>query len=59
MNETSGVISMTEQNRQISQVVTEQRSRLRNFIRKRVPNEADVEDILQMSSTNCSKPIAC
>jgi RNA polymerase sigma factor (sigma-70 family) len=47
MNETSGVISMTEQDRQISQVVTEERSRLRNFIRKRVPDEADVEDILQ------------
>ena len=47
MNETSGVISMTEQDRQISQVITEERSRLRNFIRKRVPNEADVEDILQ------------
>src|SRR5260221_6760705 len=47
MNETSGVTSMTEQERQLSQVITEQRSRLRNFIRKRVPNEGDVEDILQ------------
>src|SRR5205085_5879054 len=47
MNETSGVTSMTEQDREISQVVTEQRSGLRNFIRKRVPNEGDVEDILQ------------
>src|SRR5260221_14706288 len=47
MNETSGVTSMTEQDRQLSQVITEQRSRLRNFIRKRVPNEGDVEDILQ------------
>jgi RNA polymerase sigma factor (sigma-70 family) len=47
MNETLGVVAMTEQDRQISQVITEERSRLRNFIRKRVPDEADVEDILQ------------
>jgi RNA polymerase sigma factor (sigma-70 family) len=39
--------SMIEQNRQISEVIAEERSRLRNFIRKRVPNEADVEDLLQ------------
>ena len=38
---------MTEQDRQISEVITEQRSRLRNFIRKRVSNEADAEDLLQ------------
>lgn len=38
---------MVEQDRQISEVITEQRSRLRSFIRKRVPNEADVEDLLQ------------
>jgi len=38
---------MTEQDRQISEVIVEERSRLRNFIRKRVPNEADVEDLLQ------------
>jgi RNA polymerase sigma factor (sigma-70 family) len=47
MHESSGVIAMTEQDRQISEVVAEERSRLRNFIRKRVPNEADVEDLLQ------------
>ncbi|MGA3134420.1 MAG: sigma-70 family RNA polymerase sigma factor [Terracidiphilus sp.] len=41
------IISMIEQDRQISEVIAEQRSRLRNFIRKRVPNEADVEDLLQ------------
>ncbi|MGC1418077.1 MAG: sigma-70 family RNA polymerase sigma factor [Candidatus Acidiferrum sp.] len=41
------VLSMTEQDRQISEVVAEQRSRLRNFIRRRVPDPADVEDILQ------------
>jgi len=38
---------MAEQDRQISEVIAEQRSRLRNFIRKRVPNPADVEDLLQ------------
>ena len=38
---------MTEQDRQISKVVTEQRSRLRNFIRRRVPDPSDVEDIVQ------------
>ena len=41
------VISMTEQDRQISEVVAEQRSRLRNFIRRRVPDPADAEDIVQ------------
>jgi len=38
---------MIEQDLQISEVIAEQRSRLRSFIRKRVPNEADVEDLLQ------------
>jgi len=47
MNVPSSVALMTEQDRQISEVVAEQRSRLRNFIRKRVPNDADVEDLLQ------------
>jgi RNA polymerase sigma factor (sigma-70 family) len=39
--------SVTEQDRKISEVIAEERSRLRNFIRRRVPNEADVEDLLQ------------
>ena len=39
--------SMTEQDRQISEFIAEERSRLRNFIRKRVPYEADVEELLQ------------
>ena len=38
---------MTEQNRQISEIVAEQRSRLRDFIRRRVPDPADAEDIVQ------------
>jgi RNA polymerase sigma factor (sigma-70 family) len=37
----------TEQDREISEVIREERPRLRNFIRRRVPNEADVEDLLQ------------
>ena len=41
------VIAVTEQDRQISEVVLEQRSRLRNFIRRRVPDPADAEDIVQ------------
>jgi RNA polymerase sigma factor (sigma-70 family) len=41
------VISMIEQDRQISEVIAEQRPRLRSFIRKRVPNESDAEDLLQ------------
>jgi RNA polymerase sigma factor (sigma-70 family) len=39
--------SMNEQDRQISEIVAEERSRLRNFIRRRVPDPADVEDIVQ------------
>jgi len=38
---------MAEQDRRISEIVAEQRSRLRNFIRRRVPDPADVEDIVQ------------
>jgi RNA polymerase sigma factor (sigma-70 family) len=47
MNEPASITLMTEQDRRISEVIAEERSRLRNFIRKRVPNEADVEDLLQ------------
>jgi RNA polymerase sigma factor (sigma-70 family) len=41
------ITSMSEQDRRISEVIAEERSRLRSFIRRRVPNEADVEDLLQ------------
>jgi len=47
MDKPVSVISMTEQNRQISEVVAEQRGRLRNFIRRRVPDPSDAEDIVQ------------
>src|SRR5438094_15648 len=50
MNELS-IDTMTqqgfEQDRQISEIVAEERSRLRSFIRRRVPDPADAEDILQ------------
>jgi RNA polymerase sigma factor (sigma-70 family) len=47
MNELESITSMTEQDRQISEIIAEQRSRLRNFIRRRVPDPSDVEDIVQ------------
>lgn len=47
MDGQASVTSMTEQDRQISEIIAEEGSRLRNFIRKRVANEADVEDLLQ------------
>jgi len=36
-----------DQNQRISDVVGREESRLRNFIRRRVPNASDAEDILQ------------
>jgi RNA polymerase sigma factor (sigma-70 family) len=39
--------SSVEQDRQISQVIAEEQPRLRSFIRRRVPNPADAEDLLQ------------
>jgi RNA polymerase sigma factor (sigma-70 family) len=47
MGEASGVIATIEQDRQIADVIAKEGSRLRAFIRKRVPNESDVEDLLQ------------
>src|SRR5690242_2176966 len=47
MDEPVSAIVMVEQDRKISEVVSEQRGRLRNFIRRRVPDPADVEDIVQ------------
>ena len=38
---------MTEQDLRISEIIAEERFRLRSFIRRRVPNEADAEDLLQ------------
>jgi RNA polymerase sigma factor (sigma-70 family) len=47
MDEPSRITGMTEQDRQISEIIAEERSRLRNFIRRRVPDPADAEDIVQ------------
>jgi RNA polymerase sigma factor (sigma-70 family) len=51
MNEPPSASTMTEQgfdqDRQISEIVAEEGSRLRNFIRRRVPDPSDAEDILQ------------
>jgi RNA polymerase sigma factor (sigma-70 family) len=47
MDEPASVAFMTEQDRRISEVVSKQGARLRNFIRRRVPNDADAEDLLQ------------
>ena len=38
---------MMEQDRQIADVIAKEQPRLRSFIRRRVPNEADAEDLLQ------------
>jgi len=44
---TMSVTLMIEQDRQIAEVMATERSRLRSFIRRRVPNEFDAEDLLQ------------
>jgi RNA polymerase sigma factor (sigma-70 family) len=64
MNAALSIEAMTrEQDRQISEVVEEQRPRLRNFIRRRVADPGEVEDILQdvffefLESYRLMKPI--
>jgi RNA polymerase sigma factor (sigma-70 family) len=47
VNEPASLTSMTQQDRQISEIVAEERSRLSHFIRRRVPDPADVEDLVQ------------
>jgi RNA polymerase sigma factor (sigma-70 family) len=47
MDEPASITSMNEQDRKISEIVAGERSRLRSFIRRRVPDPSDVEDILQ------------
>src|ERR1700688_3605480 len=41
------IAAMTEEERRISEIVAKERSRLRNFIRRRVRDPRDAEDILQ------------
>ena len=48
MNEAASLEQMTlEQDRRITEAVKQEQSRLRNFIRRRVPDPRDAEDILQ------------
>jgi len=47
MNEAALERMATEQDQRISDVVTREQLRLRNFIRRRVPDPLDAEDILQ------------
>jgi RNA polymerase sigma factor (sigma-70 family) len=47
MDEPLRILGMTEQDRQISEIIAQERSRLRNFIRRRVPDPSDAEDIVQ------------
>jgi RNA polymerase sigma factor (sigma-70 family) len=47
MDEPASITSMNEQDRKISEIIAAERARLRNFIRRRVPDPSDVEDILQ------------
>jgi RNA polymerase sigma factor (sigma-70 family) len=48
MNDVASLERMSlEQDRRISEVVGRERSRLRNFIRQRVPDPRDADDILQ------------
>ena len=47
MDGPSSIAWMTEQDRQISEIVRKERPRLRNFIQRRVPDPSDAEDIAQ------------
>jgi RNA polymerase sigma factor (sigma-70 family) len=47
MDEPASVIGMSGHRRPISEIVAEEGARLRNFIRRRVPDPADAEDIAQ------------
>ena len=47
MDEPLSISGMSEQDRQISEIIAKERSRLRNFIRRRVPDPSDAEDIVQ------------
>jgi RNA polymerase sigma factor (sigma-70 family) len=47
MKEAASLRMAVEQDQRISEVVTREQERLRSFIRRRVPDPGDVEDILQ------------
>ena len=56
-----GVLSRSrgtnEEDQSIAEAFGLEQTRLRNFIRKRVADDADIEDILQDASLNLSRPI--
>jgi DNA-directed RNA polymerase specialized sigma24 family protein len=59
MKDAAGLQRMArEQDRRISDVVGREQSRLRSFIRRRVPDPRDVEDIRRTSSTSWWKRTA-
>src|ERR1700690_1715014 len=47
MDEVASLSSMSAQDRRLSEIIAEQRSRLGKFIRRRVPDPSDAEDIVQ------------
>jgi len=47
MDEPAHVIEMSGQRRPISEIIAEEGAQLRNFIRRRVPDPSDAEDIVQ------------
>ena len=47
MADLASVTAMSEDDTRISEIIAAERSRLRAFIRRRVPDTSDVEDILQ------------
>ena len=47
MDELASISSMSEQDRRLSEIIAEQRSRLGKFIRRRVLDPSDAEDIVQ------------
>jgi hypothetical protein len=46
MDEPSSLTAMTEQDRQISEIIAEERSRLRNVIRRRVPDASERKKLI-------------
>ena len=47
MDTREGIDEIENEDRRLSEILAEDRARLRDFIRARVPNEADAEDLLQ------------
>jgi RNA polymerase sigma factor (sigma-70 family) len=47
MDDSPSIAKMSERDRRIAEIFAEEGARLRNFIRRRVPNEEDAEDLLQ------------